>query len=392
MKTATKRIYVNHIDRNSSNDPQGRSRQTMTYVDGNGSQRTRGVGKKRDIGIGEFTPFKFPLDINKSMWVTGLDKHVENPWYAGNDVKIGLENILTVIGDKSNWSREDLEKIVRYPTITRQTLLEIKYDLVKNHLTPNQKGILIFQVPGKTLRELEGQVPTFIETFQLNLYPNKTNVFTDDSLRGELAILLCENHPAIAATSRDISPNSIYYISVTNEAEVEKERMEDRENNAIAKLVALQDLPEMTMYKIATLCTDNKNRSIVRGDMNRAAVKNALSDYIKHTGKYQGEAIARFMKYNELLGTQEGMRKLHTQYVIQQAININVIGLRDGYYYWWNMAPNKKDQPSVYKLSNSFEALVSFFLHEYVTHDPNDDHLNWYGELEQELKNRNVKF
>jgi len=390
MKIAQKRIYVNHCERTPDRDPQGRNKQTMTYVDGNGMQRTRARGMKRDIGIGEFTPFKFPLG-NTGMWVTGLEKSIENPYFMGTD-KDGAKRMLEYIGDKVNWDKAALKQIIEYPTITRQTYLEVKYDQPKNHLSPVQKGILIFNMPGRTIEEIKGHVPTEIERFTLNLYPNKTNVFTDESLRGELAMLLCENHPSIANSSRDIGPNSVYYISVTNEAEIEKERLEDRENLAIAKLVSLYDLPEMTMYKVATLCTDTKNRSIIRGDMNKAAVKIALNDYIKNTGKFQKEAIERFMKYCEQLNTKEGLQKLNVQYAVQQALNNNTIALRDGYYYWWSMAPNKADKPSMYKITNSFDAMVNIFLQEYITHDPNLPVENWYGELEKELTIRGIKF
>lgn len=389
MKLATKRIYVNHIERTPDNDAQGRNKQTVTYVDGNGMQRTRARGMKRDIGIGEFTPFKFPLGP-QGMWVTGLEKSMDNPYFVDSD-KDSVKTMLEHIGDKVNWDRDTLKKVMEYPTITRQTYLEIKYDQPKNHLSPVQKGMLIFNVPGRTIEEIKGQTSSEIEKFTLNLYPNKTNVFTDDTLRGELAILLCENHPAIANSSKEIGPNTVYYISVTNEAELEKEKLEDRENLAIAKLVSLYDMPEMTMYKIATLCTDTKNRSIVRGDMNKAAVKIALNDYIKNTGKFQKEAIGRFMKYCDLLGTKEGMQKLNVQYAVQQALNTNIIALRDGYYYWWSMGPTKADKPSRYKITNSFDTLVNLFLQEYIQHDPNTTIENWYGELEKELTVRGVK-
>jgi hypothetical protein len=74
------------------------------------------------------------------------------------------------------------------------------------------------------------------------------------------------------------------------------------------------------------------------------------------------------------------------KYLVQQACNYKVIGHRDNQYIWYSKAGSQ----DVYNLGTSFDKMVSFFYNEYVTHNTESDITNWYADLHEELRMKNI--
>lgn len=363
-------IYLNVVPRESA---QGRHNQQVIYQDSAGRElvrKKRNKSKEDSISM----RFTFIYDPRTGKYRTGLDEKIINP-FPGTDFRPG-----------SYWV-EDWDNILKQDELSLQTYYEILDNMPKNAYTSVPAGPFVFTSVNSALASKQTQL-NYLETFSIELHPNITNVFTTDTARGRLAIQMCKNHPLIAI-NKDVANPALheYYIAEENESAIEKEKQEDLINEAIANLYVMQTKePEIALYQLAVLCTDKYGRSIVRGEVSKATVKTSLNAFIKDE-KYKVENIRRFNDLFELYSNKSEKKRFYIKYLIQQALNTQVMSVTEGYYTWHT----KRSIPSVYKISTDPVKVENFFLNELNKYTPDSDETNWYDELVNELAFKGVK-
>jgi hypothetical protein len=370
-----KTIYVALAPR-SNGDPQNRQSHYATYIDYMGNEKRYSVDTIRNTNQQPIA-FSFMNSVNKGMFVTGLDETIDNPFYNEDGV---------FYGTKTNWDEARLKKIATQKEITRQTYFEIKFDTEPGYLNVKAK-----HSPMQFLNDGD-EKRTFIETFTISIYPGKLNVFKDDTLRGALAIQLCENHKQIAKTKEEVRSNtSKAYITAENEEVAENNRKEKFQNRAIAELTWLEayDSDGAAMYKVAVVTQHPKTgQSIASGDINRDGVYSACNSFIKSGTKQTEENCKRFIDSVSEFKDKVGKLKFEVRYAVQQAINHRVFAISQGGYWW----VSKSDVQAWHKLGN-LDQLILFFMSEFEAYNPKskDTTPNAWVELKKELEKKNVK-
>jgi hypothetical protein len=127
---------------------------------------------------------------------------------------------------------------------------------------------------------------------------------------------------------------------------------------------------------------------ILKGSASVEKVNNVLSAYIKTENNQQFGNIERFNEIIEMTKSVEGLVRFNVQYLVQQAINTNVIAKRDNTFVWHS----KAGTPDVYDLGSSFEKIINFFVKEYNTFNEDSDVTNWYKDLFEEVKSKQIWF
>lgn len=371
-----KTLYVNPVPKISS---QGRDKQTYSFLNPKTGELvvTKSMAKTREFGA--TVELSFPINYQKNRLETGLDIMVTNPFYELDPQQV-MENY-----NLSNHWRERLDKIVSAREIKKQTLYEIYDDVQPDFYTSEIHGDTIFN-NSRNIKDT--REPSFLQKFKVILYDGP-NRFTDDTPRGRLAIECLKVNGKIAPNKKAInSALHLFYISEENEAEIEKSKKQDIIYDATYEMVRLQrEASEFKNYQVAILLTTNQNRSILKGTASADKVKRSLNDYISESN-HQMDNIDKFMKVIDLLKTKEGRKRFEVMYLVQQAINTDIITVRDGYYIWNSKATEK----NMYKHSN-FDKLISLLQIEMDNFNPDDRSVqNWYGELLDEVKLRGIRF
>lgn len=375
MKTANHQIvFVTPVQRISA---QGRDKRYYTSYTTGGSARVHNLNQTHESNTSVKIKFYYKATENK--YVTGLDETVPNE-FKGNPEAI--------VAASSLWS-EKAQEIAKHDSISLQTLYEIKDNVAPGYYTnlvTNDMTIFNFiHTP------VGNPIPkcSFIEGFKLILYPNGLNRFTSDTVRGRMAIQLLKNHPQIAKTKQEANPDiHKFYISQEDEALHEKTRKQDLVNEAAYNIVELwKKETSLTRYQIACLLKDQYRTSIIKGDVNDERVKSAINEYI-HTGSaHQANNIETFNNYVDLLKTEEGKKRLLIEYMMVKAMDVNTMGIQDGYYTWYS----KRGIDNVYKLGTDLNKVIKFFGDEYEKYSPDEKGTNWFGELQDELVKKNVR-
>jgi hypothetical protein len=371
---ALKTIFVNPVPRISV---QGRDRQTYTIINPKTGETmvTKSMNKTKEFGVG--SEYSFPYNPTTNRLETGLDVSVTNPFY-----KLSVEETMEKYNLRHSWM-EPLTKLVEQSEIKKQTLLEIKHDVEPGHYTSAIAGNATIFNATKSTKIPESH--NYLQHFKIILYDGP-NRFTDETPRGELAIELINLHKKIAKTKQEINTaRHDYYISEENEAEQEKSRKQDIINDAIYNLVKLQkEAGSYKNYQTAILLTTEQNQPLIKGDAVPERVKNELSAYISNDTKYQIDNVEKFNRLLKLLDDKEGRERFNIMYLVQQAINTNIIGIKDGYYIWYS----KAGTPNIYKHSN-YDKFVSLLVAEFK--NANDESVtNWYNDLYNEVKSKNI--
>jgi hypothetical protein len=374
-----KLIYVNPVERPSV---QGRDQQVYTLRTDNGEIiPLSNMRKSKEFGVAEV--YAFPYNPQKNRLETGLDEMVLNP-FQNNEVsqimdKYALDEVWVSI----------LERLVKEERIKKQTYYEIMAG-VKPDFYTSEVGATIFNMGQRNLKDLPR--PTFLQQFKITLYPRPNN-FVDDGTaktsRGRLAMLLIDKHPKIADNKGLVnSALHNWFVSEENEAEEEMNKRQNFINKAIYNLYKLQNEDtEYRNYQVGILLKDFSGKQIMKGKLNFTKVKEIMNKFITDTSKHQVANCDSFMKVVELLDTVDGSEKFAVKYLVQQAINANVIAIRDGYFVWHSKAGSDEN---VYKNSH-YDKLISLLLKEYETYNPKDESLtNWYKELYDEVKSKGV--
>lgn len=370
-------IFVNPVPRVAT---QGRDKQTFTIIDPKTGELvvTQGMNKTKEFGAATELSFQYNATTNRLQ--TGLDVMVTNPFY-----KLDPEEIASKYALSFHW-KEKLPDIVDKPQIKKQTLFEIYDDVVPGYYTSEiAGGATIFNL---TKFNKIPEKPNFLQSFKIILYDGP-NRFTDETSRGRLAIQLIENNTAIAK-NRNLANNSIhlFYISEQHEAEIEKVKKQDIIDNATWEKVNLQrNGSDLRNYQVACLLTTNSDRPIIQGNATKEAIKIALNEYISDSNQHQMENIQKFLNIIQLLnGDKESRERLDVMYLVQQAINTKVIGVKDGYYIWHS----KSGIPNMHK-HNNYDKLISLLQSELKIWNPEDKSVtNWYGDLFNEVKQKGI--
>lgn len=369
-----KTVYVNPVPRPSV---QGRDKQVYSFSLNTGQVvQTRSMGKTKEFGIG--SEFQFLINFDKNRLDTGLDETIENPFSDSNEESLRAELSLS-----SHWSKERLENIIAAKQLKKQTYFELLADVQEGFYT-SEIGATIFNT-----RDLKkAPEPYFLQKFKIILY-DRPNKFTSETPRGRLAIQLLTRLQNVAKDKLSInSAFHDFYISEENEAEMEKLAKQDKINEGIYHLYKMkEEFTDYQKYKLAVLMKTKDGKVLVKGDVNSLSVNTALNNYVTFPDPQQLHNINNFLEVVKLMDSAKGQEAVHIKYLIQQAVNANIISIRDGFYIW----NSKASTPNMYKFTD-FKKLYSLMKSEYVIYNPEDtEHTNWYGELLEEVKNKGIK-
>lgn len=336
--------------------PQGRGSYFFTKPDGTEVPAGRTFAKNAR------KTYCFPVSADGRKIETGLDTKVENPFlnkeYAEKHIK-------------GEWI--DNEAIRNDEFITLQTYYEVMHNRTPGTYTSERSS---FKSMDKTLKQ-----NSFFEQYTLTLRDG-VNVFNND-MDGQLA-MLCARACSKIANSKNEFNTSLHDFYIGQEHEAAKEKQNRRQKQAKAVKV-LEEIKEnytgFTLYQIATVL------QVVSGSVNEHIVNNKLDDFIWVQDKNLDSRIERFQNVVKGIKTVEGKEKLYLTYVFQQAINTNVIYIKNGNYFW----PNKKGIENLYNLGTKKAAILRMFYDEMQTYDKSAQVENFYGDLIRELQLKGVK-
>lgn len=372
MKSQNKTtIFVNPIARISA---QGRHKQMFVVQQTTGEFiPTTGMGKNKEFDVP--SEYSFRLNTSTNKLITGLDKMIENPFK-------GLEPsaILEEYGLSQDWLKH-LEQIVKQDQIKLQTRYEILDNVGYNFYTSD----VAFNMFSSNWKSNLDKPKNFLESFKIILY-DRPNMFSDDTPRGRLSIALIKTHPKIAKTK--VEGNTAvhdWYISEENEAQMEKAKKRSIIQDAIKVWGNFADsATPYLIYQLASLLKAHDGSQIVRGKMNDITVRERVSDYIFESTSSQLENIEKFKKVISMLSDKDDKQRFQAMYLIQQAVNTGVVGIRDGFYIWHS----KSALDNIYK-HTSYDAFVSTIQREYANYNPKDTEIaNWYKDLFIEVENK----
>jgi len=381
MKKNTRKVWVNPVERLS---PQGRDRQYYQIYDKNNNiTATMNMKKTREPDTG--VVYTFPFNKKNGKLYTGLSELVINPYH--NMPVLDLTQMFEVHTDYI----PKLELFLSKERVTRQELLEIKHGVAPDDYN-NSTGFTMFNPP-VDMKDFDRNKGIIAST-RLVLYP-RPNSFSDDTIGSELKMVMIDAlvKAGKIAASKDLANPSEheFYVSEDNEEETHNAKKRDIIEAAVYKLFKLKnESPYFKCYQFATVLRTKQNQTLVIGESTPERVKGVLSEYVSDTNPHQMEHVSRFSKLWDLSITPQGADKVMVYYTLQQAINVGVVRYRNNEYVW----PSKSGTPDMYELGNSFETIANFFLKEMNTPAPkgNKVHTNYYKELVDEVKNKNIQF
>lgn len=378
-------IYVNPVPRASV---QGWDRASYTtYKKGsNEVVSTSRIGTTKAFGKdgAAYEQLMFPIDFTANKVITTLDEVIDNPLY-----ELTIEEVRQTYKVGGAWTDDMLDKIIKSQTIQRQTLYEIQDNTNPGYYTDDVAGETIFQGFRSLSKEKDNNVkPNYLQKFMFRL-DDRGNRISDATPKGKLAQRLMLVSRCVAPNKQSI--NSAYhrwYISEENEAEHERVKKQTVVNRATFNFVYLQDEhPAIDLYKIARLLKQDSGRSLVSVDTKTSTVIDRLNKFITGKSKHQIDNVKAFNQLFNLLKEKEGKQKIDIMFLIQQAIDVSVMSIIDGYYVWHSM----KEQPNKYKF-NSYDRMIALFMKSKKEYNPKDtDVSNWYQELFEEVGKTGAK-
>lgn len=355
-------IFITPVERKSV---QGRS--DYSYLDSTGNL----IPMKRSFSKGAGKKYNFPAHIDGRSIKSELNRSVINKWYQQDPDKLDLH-----LRVGPNWENR-MGNVVGKERISKQMELEIRFDLPLGTLTSERK--LHYNLK---LRKV-GDIPNMLESFNITLYDDN-NRFTDETLRGALAIELARVSGKIASTKGDVNPSRHdFYISQENEAAIEAVAKQEIINDAITDLTLMRrKQTPFFRYCVATVL------KLIKGTVSDVIVKQQFDKFITEKSKNQMDNIEKFNKIVALVDEGiTGLNRLHIMYLIQQAINTHIMSVKSGNYVWHS----KKGMDNLYNLGSKYSAIVQLFQTEFDKYDPEEGVENWYGSLIEELQTKNVK-
>jgi hypothetical protein len=365
-------LFINPVERIS---PQGRH--THTYRIGGAGPAT--VIKKQSQDDNVTSVFKFNVDNRKNKLITGLDEMMMNPYKGMTDEELSSKYNLS-----SAWQTM-LPKIVNQVKISRQMDLEIRHGVEPDYYTSHIRYTMASLPPGMATPE-----PTFLQSLKLILYP-RPNRLTDETPRGELLIQMVKNLKEIAQTKNEAnSALHSWFISEENEAEIEKSKRRDIVEAATYKLFKLKhEYGSYRSYQMSIMLRDANNVPLLKGEVTKETVFNRLSSFVSDSSNKQLKNIQAFEEKYELLNNAKTIERFEIEYLVQQALNVNVLNISNGEYIWHS----KAGTPNLYKIGTDHDKIVNMFLRDYETYNSEDTEVNnLYKDLFTEVSNKGIKF
>ena len=188
-------------------------------------------GKRKPNNVNE--TLKFDPDRLQGKFQTGLEAFISNPF---KDIEV-LE-LRGKYGLSEEWSDAILTKVVEADQISKQQYFEILDGVVPGYYTSRMAHSLR-NGPLPIRTDFSAKDETFIEGFEIILYEG-SNIFTDQTSRGRMAIQMVLNSKKVAPSLRDVNKDTHHwYIAEELEEEKTRTQIDDLENDAI---LALTDL------------------------------------------------------------------------------------------------------------------------------------------------------
>lgn len=338
--------------------PQGRNNYAYVRPDGTSIPAGRTFHRKAE------KRYCFPLSKDGMKINTGLDELIDNPF-------TNEEMIAKYVKDQ--WQSQT-SMLREKNQITLQTYLEVLHNRPPGFYTNEKKVYRAFDVDAKE--------NTFFESYSVAL-SDGTNVFTSESIDGQLAMLVMRANSSIANNKNEYNPSlHDFYIGQEHEAAQEVMSKRAKQGRAIATLSNIYDkFDEFTWYQIAIAL------EVVIGSVNTVSVKQKLDDYLWVQDKNLNARIDKFNSFVKDIESKEGKEKLYLRYVFQQALNTRVISVANGSFIWHS----KKGITNLYNLGTKMNNVLIMFYTEMLKYDPTLNADNFYGDLVQELMGKGIK-
>lgn len=373
------RLIVKPVQRSSY---QGRHMQRFSFIGKDGQKvETSEMGKSKATtkdGKSCAEVLVFRPNSHTRKFEAGMSHAITNP-FKGSDV----DELLTKYNLSHSW-RPIIEKFVEQDTITRQHFMEI--------LDNAEPGTYNENMPTKKLPnssftdpKAEGEI-SVLASFKLRLFDG-ANIFDSRTSRGRLSMQLIKmRDDVIAKDYQSINPSEHrWYIAEENEEALEKKKVNDMENEAIVSLYSLKKKhPANIVRQMGVVLTDRENLSIIRGKMDEAGVDSILNSYIKEKGPSQLQNISKFLVVAELMNSN--MELFHVKYIVRLGFANNIFRNSNGSVFWLSQQNN----PEKYKF-DSIDALETFLFTEMEDYTPGSEIKNYYGELIEEFKTKNIE-
>lgn len=371
-RKTTRKLWVNPVERISY---QGRHKQVYTIMTENGIIPTVSMKKVKEDNVA--SEYGFPYDPQTGKLYTGYEQLVVNPFH-----NLKVSDVLSMYGLSSDWQKL-LPEIVKQDKIKKQTLREIEHGVEPDFYTSDVK----YTMTNMPSDMSEWGKKTYLQGLKLILYP-RPNPFENSTPRQELLMDMIYQLPVIAKNKAEANPAfHDWFISQENEAEAEKAKKQEVIEEAVATLYKLKtEYSRYKNYQFAIILRNKDSKQILKGVVSDETVKNTLSRFISNKDNHQLDNIEQFMNLFGLFKSKEGAKKFEIMYLVQQALNYNIIGQRDNQFVWYS----KAGSPDVYNLGSSYEKMIGFFLKEFNAYNPKADLSNWYKELIEELNVKNV--
>lgn len=385
LNKGNKVVFVNPVPRVS---PYGFDKHVYTIKSSTGEVMTtvnmgRTKGYNRHGSAVEY--YMFPIDYDKNRLVTGLDNLIINP-FKGMDVY----DLKSTYKLNATWSDEILESITTKSKITEQTYYEIKHGTDYDFYTSEVRGGTIFttKMGADMTNAIKNSQPTFLQKFKYT-FKDQANRIESGTQRTDLALKLIKVHPAIAPSKNEANAaQHRFFISEENEELQEKLAKTQFINEAIYKLHLLTTKnSEFNIYRIASLLTTRGEKPLIKGEVAKDTVVYRLNDFIHNSGSRQSSNIEQFLDVYDMFSTKETKELFDVTYILQQAVNYDIITPVDGYYVWHS----KYEQANLYKLGTDRNKVIQFFIKEKSKASGDTEITNWYTELEKELLERGAR-
>lgn len=369
-----KKLFVNPVERTSV---QGRDQRMYHTYDPilKQSKATARINRTKAKNSPETLVFERTDDGLRVR--AGLAQIIENPFFeaVASDVQ-SLYNLPVSWNDR-------LDKIVSSPTITKQVELEILAGVDPGTYTEISSRK---RIPGSVFIESGPEdIRTELEKFKYMLY-ERTNIITDETPRGRLAIQAIENSSLVAKNKDSINPNvHHWYISAEFEEQEQQLKAVRVNRKAWADLDAfLTQQSTVDQYRLAVLLKDGTDSSIIPNDANPTIVETALNNYVSTNNKHVVKNSKILSETIELFKTQK--ERFTLRYLVQEGLNRNVLSISNGYLFWHS----KVSEPTAYKF-NSIDAFMAFLYQHYERYNDKEKALqNFFGEYVEELRKFNI--
>lgn len=373
-------LYVNPVPRTSA---QGRHlQQYVVFNSQTGEVEDRvPMNKQKEDSVPE--NYSFFIDYQRNKVVTGLNVTVDNPFYEAE-----VQDVMTDYNLSNQW-REILEKVVEKPKITKQMYFEILASVEPGTYHDDVTSPTIFN-SGPTTK-FDDEKASFLQKFNYTLYA-RSNRIAGDTPRGRLIIQAIRHNPLIAQ-SRDQINSAVHKFYVSEEFEEEriKNNRKKKLKKAMASLFNLESQGDnFLLYKIASVVKNGNGDVLVKGQVSADRVEAALNTYLDQDNASLSQNIENFLDVTGLLETADGKMKLDVMFMVQQALNNNILTARDGVIRW-----NSKHRDGAVNVSEfkDYDKLIAFLLKEYKAYNEGDDEVtNWYAVMKEECESNGIKF